>query len=124
VFVPGRLAHGEQFQFVRFESQLEICDQAGACLSAERARIEPGRFAPAAAGLFGPTPVLGSLYLLGDSIDAEGLCSRAAPLCAGGAAVLPNGCGVLIRMLGEGASELRGRLLAIWRALAAEFEAA
>lgn len=124
VFVPGRLAHGERFQFARFESQLEVCDQAGACLSAERARIEPGRFDPATAGLFGATPVLGSLYLLGDGIDAEAICARAAQLGAGGAAVLPNGCGVLVRALGHGASEVRGRLLAAWRALAPEFERA
>jgi urease accessory protein len=124
VVVPGRLARGEVFQFTRFESRLEICDQAGECLAAERACIEPGHSDPATAGLFGATPVLGSLYLLGDSLDAEALCAQAAQLCAddGGAAVLPNGSGVLIRTLGDSASGVRSRLITIWRALATEFD--
>ena len=39
-----------------------------------------------------------------------------------GAAVLPNGCDMLIRTLGPGASEVRDRLLTTWRALAPAFE--
>jgi urease accessory protein len=120
VMAPGRLARGEVFQFARFESRLEVLDRAGACLAAERACIEPGRADPAAAGLFGAAPVLGSLYLLGDGLDSEAICALAAPRCAGdaGAAVLPNGCGVLIRALGQSASAVRARLLGLYHALA------
>ncbi len=124
VVVPGRLARGEVFQFTRFESLLEIYDQAGTCLAAERARIEPRHADPSITGVFGTTPVLGSLYLLGDSLHAETLCVRAAQLCGGdgGATVLPNNCGVLIRTLGTSASAVRRQMITFWRTLTSEYD--
>jgi len=123
VVVPGRLARGEMFQFTRFESLLEIYDQAGTCLAAERARIEPRHAHPSVTGIFGATPVLGSLYLLGDSLPSEVLCARAAQLCGdnGGAAILPNNCGILIRTLGTSASSVRSLLIGLWYSLVVEF---
>jgi urease accessory protein len=115
IFVPGRLARGEVFRFARYESRVEIFDQADTCLAAERALIEPERYRPAAPGLFERLPVLGSLYLLGDQLDHEGLCERVAAGCGaqGGAAVLPNGCGLLVRTLGPTPSGVRAALMRI-----------
>jgi urease accessory protein len=123
VLVPGRLARGEVYQFERYAARLEARDTAGRLLLAERALLEPRRHDLAAAGLLGATPVLGSLYILGDSVDAERDCARVAGRDGGlselplslnlGAAVLPNGCGMLVRALGTTASQVHAALLTI-----------
>jgi urease accessory protein len=123
VLVPGRLARGEVHQFERYATRLEVRDGAGRLLLAERALLEPRRHDLAAPGLLGATPVLGSLYILGDRVDAERECTRIARRdgeLSGlkldlGTAVLPNSCGMLVRALGASASQVRTGLLAIWR---------
>jgi urease accessory protein len=122
VLVPGRLARGEVYQFDRYATRLEVRDTAGRLLLAERAVLEPCRHDLAAPGLLGATPVLGSLYILGDGVDAERDCARvarhdnmlderAADIVT---AVLPNGCGMLVRALGTTASQVHAALLKIW----------
>jgi hypothetical protein len=70
--------------------------------------------------------VLGRFFIRGDRVDAERAGARvgrgdgmvdeiAVDL---GAAVLPNGCGMLVRALGTTASQVRGTLLKIWGVLA------
>ena len=90
--------------------------------AAERALLEPRRHDLTAPGLLGATPVLGSLYILGDSVDAERDCVQIAQRADGlsglkidlGTAVLPNGCGMLVRALGATASQVHAALLGIW----------
>jgi len=122
VLVPGRLARGEVYQFDRYAARLEAHDTTGRLLLAERAVLEPRRRNLTAPGLFGATPVLGSLYILGDRVDAERDCAQVArrdgTLDEGavdiGTAVLPNSCGMLVRALGATASQVHGALLTIW----------
>jgi urease accessory protein len=120
VLVPGRLARGEAHQFDRYAMRLDIRDAAGRLLAAERALLEPRRRDMAVPGLFGATPVVGSLYLLGDDLDAEraGALVGARGDGALGVAALPNGCGLLIRALGQAPSQVRGALLDVFEALA------
>ncbi|MCG8349274.1 MAG: urease accessory protein UreD [Chloroflexales bacterium] len=122
VLVPGRLARGEAFQFESYTSHLEIVDSAGTCLAAEHARLAPRRYALDVPGVFGATPVLGSLYVLGDSVDGEAgsawVARRCDPLL--GATTLPNACGLLVRTLGHSAHTVRRTLLEVRQALAAE----
>jgi urease accessory protein len=117
VLAPGRLARGEQFAFERYEARLEVCAPDGRLLLAERALLEPGRRSAAAPGLFGARPVLGSLFLLGGQPDpaeaAARLHARERPHL--GAAVLPNGCGLLVRLLGDSPSAVRRALMEIYR---------
>ncbi|MEN9938715.1 MAG: urease accessory protein UreD [Chloroflexota bacterium] len=113
VLVPGRLARGERYAFERYESRVAVHDAAGRLLMAERALLEPRRYALDAPGVLGANPVVGSLYLLGDTVDAEGLAARLyddgdASL---GASPLPGGCGLLVRALGDTPSTVRARLL-------------
>jgi urease accessory protein len=127
VLVPGRLARGEAYQFERYAARVEVCDAAGRLLLAERALLEPCRHPLNAPGLLGATPVLGSLYILGDAVDAEHGCALVARREGAmvkmaidlGAAVLPNGCGMLVRALGAAPSQVRGALLKVWEALEA-----
>ncbi|MEP7188626.1 MAG: urease accessory protein UreD [Roseiflexaceae bacterium] len=130
VLVPGRLARGEVYQFERYATRLEARDSAGRLLLAERALLEPRRHDLTAPGLLGTTPVLGSLYILGDSVDAASDCARVArrdgalsglsPSINLGTAMLPNGCGMLVRALGTTASGVHAALLTIWGALSQE----
>jgi urease accessory protein len=122
VLVPGRLARGEVYQFDRYATRLEVHSSAGRLLLAERALLEPHRHNLSAPGLLGATPVLGSLYILGDGIAAERDCAQLARREGGlselkielGTAVLPNGCGMLVRALGATASQVHAALIRIW----------
>ncbi len=125
VIVPGRLARGEVYQFDRYATRLEARDSAGRLLLAERALLEPRRYNLTAPGLLRTTPVLGSLYILGDGVAAERDCAQVARREGAlselsidvGTAVLPNGCGMLVRALGSTASQVHTALLKIWGVL-------
>src|SRR5262249_40293083 len=119
VLTPGRLARGELHRFRRYLSELEISDQSGRLLAAERADLVPGRLALNVPGMLRGSPVLGSLFLLGDTLDAERIAAQisASALEQAGATALPNGCGVLVRALGETASAVRAMLLGLLAAL-------
>ena len=127
VLVPGRLARGEAYQFERYAARLEARDAKGRLLLAERALLEPCRHPLTTPGLLGTTPVLGSLYILGDTVDAERGCALVARREGAlgriaidlGAAVLPNSCGMLARALGAAPSTVRAALLTVWEALKA-----
>lgn len=112
VLVPGRLARGEQYRFRSYQSEVEIGDESGRCLSAERAVLEPARRTPARPGILGNTPVLGSLFILGDSVDAERMAAQLTGVAPDVAAmVLPGKCGLLVRLLGAWPTAVRQRLL-------------
>jgi urease accessory protein len=125
VLVPGRLARGEVHQFERYAMRLQARDSAGRLLLAERALLEPRRHDLTAAGLLGATPVLGSLYILGDGVDAERGCAEIVQRAGEvsemkielATAVLPNGCGMLVRALGTTASQVHAALLTTWGTL-------
>jgi urease accessory protein len=125
VLVLGRLARSELYQFERYAARLEARDTAGHLLLAKRALLEPRRHDMTAPGLLGATPVLGSLYILGDRVDAERDCARVARRTDGlsglsidvGTAILPNGCGMLVRALGTTASHVHATLLKVWNVL-------
>jgi urease accessory protein len=117
ILAPGRLARGECYQFERYAARLEVYAAAGRCLFAERAALEPRRHTFTSDALTGSTPAVGSLYLLGDTIDAE-RCAAAlhhAREETVGATVLPNQAGLLVRTLGVSASQVHRRLLDVWR---------
>jgi urease accessory protein len=115
VLTPGRLARGELHRFRRYRSELEVIDHAGRLLAAEYADLAPGRRALDVPGVLRGSPVVGSLFLLGDLPDAERVVAQvsASPARRLGATVLPNGCGALVRALGDSASAIRAALLSV-----------
>ena len=117
ILVPGRLARGECDAFERYETRLDVCDGGGRLLMAERGLLEPRRRALAVPGIRGSTPVVGSLYLLGDQIDATQLAAQLHILDDArlGVSELPNHSGVLVRLLDATPSAARERLHAIRR---------
>jgi urease accessory protein len=115
VLVPGRLARGEVHRFRRYQATLEAHDATGRLLFAERSLLEPGRHQLATPGMFDPHAVVGSLYILGDTIDAERLAATISAAADHdlGATVLPNTSGLLVRVIGTSASAVQTRLRAI-----------
>jgi urease accessory protein len=113
LLVCGRVARGELHQYERYRARFEVCDAAGRCLLSERALLEPARFSPASLGSQAAYPVVGSLYALALGADVErqlaGVALALEPhrdvLAEAGA--LPNGCGVLVRALGDTAQGVR-----------------
>jgi len=120
LLVPGRLARGERWRFRRYESLIELADDGGRLLAAERIVIEPGRRSPAIPGVMGAFAVMGTLWLLGDQLDAE----RAARWISahGGtsvsAAILPAGCGLAVRVLSDGLAAAQAALRHCYTAMA------
>jgi len=78
VLVPRRLAHGRVDQFERCAARLAVSRTASRLLLAEHALREPHRHDLTAVDLLGVAPVLGSLYILGDGVDATSDCARLA----------------------------------------------
>ena len=116
VLVPGRLARGEVGQFERYEARLEVCAPDGRCLVAERALLEPRQRPIMVPGMLDQTPVLGSLYILDDTLDAERWCSwvNQRDDYALGATMLPNDSGLLVRALGDAPSAVHAKLRELW----------
>jgi urease accessory protein len=121
VLTPGRLARGEIHRFRRFQYALEVRSETGVVLAAERADLTPGHYPLDLPGVLGGQPVVGTLFILGDTIEAE----RLAALVGGwdapdiGASALPNRAGLLVRALGASASAVRSRLGAVLERLGA-----
>lgn len=111
VLVPGRLARGEWFVFRRYESRLEIFGFNGRLLVAERFALAPDETTLATPGVLPAEPVVGSLFVVGETVDTE----RAIAFCAGranlGATALPNRAGMLVRAVGANGSAVRAALI-------------
>jgi urease accessory protein len=102
ILVAGRLAHGEAWQFAHYSSRTEIYDLDGQLLGGDRIVLEPQRRSPVRCGVMGRYPILGTLWLLGDTFDAEHIARQInADERAISAAVLPTRCGLVVRLLGE-----------------------
>ena len=78
--------------------------------------LEPLLHAMLAPGMLGHTPVLGSLYILDDTLDAERCCAwvNQRDDRALGATSLPNGSGLLVRALGDAPSAVHTKLRGLW----------
>ncbi|HLF78330.1 MAG TPA: urease accessory protein UreD [Dehalococcoidia bacterium] len=106
VIVFGRLAAGESCGYKRFQSEFQICDQAGEVLYGECYTLRPD--APGLQGALGGMGAMASFYALGieDSETltaalASGACSQTFSGCSS----LPNQAGVVARMLAPSLSQ-------------------
>jgi urease accessory protein len=98
---PGRRAHGEEFAYERLELATEV-RRDGRELCAERLLLEPARAGPDRAGVLGGASYLVSLFALAPGSDVDALVAtvdRALAEFGGAAGALPNGAGVIGRVL-------------------------
>lgn len=99
VLVPGRLHRGEYFHFRRYRSLLEVHNTDGRLLLVDRVHLEPPQ---PSLSLLRDYPVVGTLYLLGQSYNRLLHQVRqhvAEPFL--GADTLPNEAGIVVRLLGR-----------------------
>jgi urease accessory protein len=104
IIAPGRRASGERFAYdsLRFRTDISTTDGE---LCAETLLLEPARRPPQSPGLLGQYDYVASLLALAQGRDAEALAARldrelaGVPEVLGAAGVLPNGAGVLARIL-------------------------
>lgn len=115
---PGR--HGESFAYDLLELELTVVDAAGRELCVDRLRLEPARRRPSARGLLGHATYVGTVIAVADGHDGERLAAatdrRLAELTdvAAAAGVLPDGIGMLARILGGSSPAVRTAIDAAW----------
>ncbi|GAC1538939.1 MAG: hypothetical protein NVS2B7_10330 [Herpetosiphon sp.] len=117
VLVPGRLQRDERWCFRSYLSHLEVCDDEGRLLIADRYQIRPGSLI---LNGWEQQPVIGTLYLLGTVfVEKLSLVRDRLADSMTGVDHLPNGAGVLVRCLGDSATAVHGRLISAARVLTA-----
>lgn len=119
VVVPGRLAHGERFDFERYLSRLRVRGPEG-LLFEDTTHLHPGGEDrnPTAPGVLGEFDVYGTLYIATPSCET-GLSDRIHERVADGAAragatALPNDAGTVVRALDDRTDAVTETLRAAW----------
>ncbi|QLC35196.1 urease accessory protein UreD (plasmid) [Halarchaeum sp. CBA1220] len=121
--VPGRLAREEAFEFERYYARTTV-DGPGGRLLADTTHLAPDdpHADPRRAGVLDDYAVFGTAYLATTrDVDCEALSERlhgrASDTAARAAAsTLPKDAGVVVRALGDRASDVRAALHAAWDA--------
>lgn len=115
IVVAGRLARDEAYEFDRLYSRLTVEGPDG-LLAQDTTDVAPGVTDPRRPGIVGDHPVFGTLYAVGTPDLADRIHERitADDAVRGGATVLPNDAGVLIRVLGDRPGDVAGAFGAAW----------
>jgi len=119
IIVPGRLARGERFEYDRYHSAIHA-KYAGTRVLTDTIELSPDEDDLQRQGLLGEYPVVGSLYVLTRSVDPHELSDAVFRQLAdrtgivGGASVLPEGTGVVVRSLGHTAEEVETGIHDAW----------
>jgi len=118
---PGRVAHGELFEYERL-SLVTRLSGGGERLAVDALVLKPGRLDPRRAGLLGGHGYLASLFAVAPAGDSEALATSVTealagvPDCVAGAGTLPGELGVLARILAPNGIVVRRALTAAWTA--------
>lgn len=114
VVVPGRLARGERFDFERYRSRVR-CEGPDGLLFEDATHLAPGERDPSAPGALGEFAVCGTTFVVAPDRDAAALSDDVHDAVAdgparAGATALPNGAGVAVRALADGAESVAATL--------------
>lgn len=113
MLAPGRVASGESFEYDIVYMATHAENQKGELRFRDVFILEPKRFNLKAAGVLGEYSVVGSLYILTKSNYVKQLiyeinnCLQKFLGVGGGATILPYDCGVMLRLLGNIADDLK-----------------
>lgn len=119
--MPGRKYHGdgELFAYDVLSSAVRVQRPDGRRLFTEKLLVEPPRRDVRAVGVMGGFDVFGTVYALTGTETAERVLARTPPsyepdAVVSGATRLPNGAGVVLRVLGMESGPVRERMRAFW----------
>lgn len=119
--MPGRKYHaeGELFEYDVFASTVRAQRPDGRPLFTEKLLVEPPRRTVRATGVMGGFDVFGTVYAMTSPEIADRVMARTPPsyepdAVVSGATRLPNGAGVVLRVLGAESGPVRERMRAFW----------
>ncbi len=121
MIAPGRAARGESFRYDIIYSRIEARNQDGRLRFMDTVILKPKSSNLRSLGVLGGYDFLGNLYLLGGDVNHEDLSSRIQGMlrmmggdAVGGCGVLPDGDGVIVRVLSGASSTLREAMRTVW----------
>ena len=118
VFVPNGLTDHEPFSFDHYHSRTEASvDDSLVC--ADAVDLRPGERDPRDPATVGEYGVIGTLYVVSPSEDADALADALHDrlgdhAVAGGASTLRDGAGVTVRVLGDRSADVTAAIDAVW----------
>jgi urease accessory protein len=121
ILVPGRVGSGESFEYDICYMKTKAKNQNGNLRLIDTAILEPKRRNLKSFGVLEGFDVFGTVYLLSNTIyvkklnDLINTMIESAPRVHGGATILPNSSGVMIRLLGSFASDVRNVIYEVVR---------
>jgi urease accessory protein len=113
MLAPGRVASGESFEYDIVYMTTQAKNQRGELKFRDVFILEPKKSNLKATGVLGEYSVVGSLYILTKPNYVKQLiheinnCLQKFPGIRGGATILPYDCGVMVRLLGNIADNLK-----------------
>ena len=119
MIVPGRVASNEEFEYDIFFMKTQARNQNGALRFTDVFMLEPKKNNLNELGILGKRSVVGSVYILTKKeyatqlVQSINLALKKFPNIDSGATTLPHNSGVLVRMLGDGANEMREEIYEI-----------
>jgi urease accessory protein len=121
--LPGRVAHDEAHDYDLYWAETEVRRPDGQLLVADVLRLRPAAGEdPRSIGLLGAHDVVATLYVITGTMQPSGLVNllRAAlTACSdvlAGVSELPNGCGVVVRLLARTSKAAKVALGTAWNA--------
>jgi urease accessory protein len=116
MLAPGRVASREAFEYDIVYMVTRAENEKGDLRFTDVFILEPKRFNLKVAGVLGEYSVVGSLYILTRSDHVKQIiseisdCLHRFPSVGGGATTLPYECGVMVRLLGNFADDLKSAI--------------
>jgi urease accessory protein len=121
--LPGRVAHGEEYDYDLYWAETEVRDRDGTLLFADVLRLGSGAGAePRSIALLDGHQVLSTVYVISSRLAPDRLvtCLREALAASSdvlaGVSELPNGCGAAVRLLGPSSRCVRAATTTTWDA--------
>jgi urease accessory protein len=121
IVVPGRVASGESFEYDICYLKAVGVNQNNHLRFTDIAILEPRKRNPNRLGVLNAHPVVGSVYLLCPSRFIKSIKEQINSTLSNsyevivGASILPYDSGMIVRMLGNGASDLRAAIFDVVR---------
>jgi urease accessory protein len=119
MLTPGRVASGESFEYDIVYMATHATNQKTELRFTDVFILEPKRFDLKATGVLGPHFIVGSVYILSAPNHVKQLlyeinnCLQKFTGIRGGATILPHDCGVLVRLVGNLADDLKSAIYEI-----------